>query len=98
MSRICEISGKRPTVAHSITRRGKAKREGGVGKKTTGIHKRWQYPNLHKVTLEIGGQELTFRVAASHLNKLYELKERARGMDLSGLSKKQLKARLLKLL
>ena len=39
MSKVCEISGKRPIVANSIQRRGKAKREGGVGKKTTGISK-----------------------------------------------------------
>mgnify|MGYP003428544623 CR=1 FL=1 len=65
MSKVCEISGKRPIVANSIQRRGKAKREGGVGKKTTGISKRRQYPNLQKVRVRVAGQEITFRVAAS---------------------------------
>ena len=56
MSKVCEISGKRPIVANSIQRRGKAKREGGVGKKTTGISKRRQYPNLQKVRVRVAGQ------------------------------------------
>lgn len=98
MSRVCEISGKRPITANSITRRGKAKREGGVGKKTTGISKRWQRPNLHKVKVLVAGQEITFKVAASHIEKVYELADRAKGMKLEGLSDKEIKARLLKLL
>lgn len=86
MSKVCEISGKRPIVANSIQRRGKAKREGGVGKKTTGISKRRQYPNLQKVRVRVAGQEITFRVAASHIPKVYELVERAKGLKLEGLS------------
>ena len=98
MSRICEISGKRPVVVRSIVRRGKAKSEGGVGKKTTGYTKRWQYPNLRKVTVEVGGHSLTFKVAVTHVHKVYELAERAKGMKLTGLNAKQVKARLLGLL
>ncbi|GLV48554.1 50S ribosomal protein L28 [Thermus sp. LT1-2-5] len=98
MSKVCEISGKRPIVANSIQRRGKAKREGGVGKKTTGISKRRQYPNLQKVRVRVAGQEITFRVATSHIPKVYELLERAKGLKLEGLSAKEIKERLLKLL
>ena len=98
MSRICEVSGKRPVVANKIVRRGKAKREGGVGKKITGISKRRQLPNLQKVRVKIGDRTLTFRVSASHIHKVYELAERAKGMDTRGLSDKKLKARLLQLL
>ncbi|MCS7057348.1 MAG: 50S ribosomal protein L28 [Meiothermus sp.] len=98
MSRICEISGKRPIVARSIITRGKAKREGGVGKKVTGYSKRWQEPNIRKVTVVVAGQPITFRVAVSHVQKVYELVERSRGMNLEGLSAKQIKARLLSLL
>lgn len=97
MSKICELSGKRPIVVNSVVRRGKAKADGGVGKKTTGITKRWQYPNLQKVNVTIGGHELTFRVATSHVSKLYELVERAKGMDLNGLNAKQVKAKILAL-
>jgi large subunit ribosomal protein L28 len=97
MSRICEISGKRPTVVNSVTRRGKAKADGGVGKKTTGISKRWQYSNLQKVNITVAGQEITFRVATSYVHKVYELAERAKGMQLEGLTAKQIKAKLLQL-
>ncbi|MCX7783899.1 MAG: 50S ribosomal protein L28, partial [Meiothermus sp.] len=95
MSKICEISGKRPTVAYSIITRGKAKREGGVCKKITGYSKHWQEPNLRKVTVMVAGQVITFRVANSHAHKVYELVERSKGMKLEGLTAKQIKARLL---
>jgi large subunit ribosomal protein L28 len=85
-------------VAYSIVTRGKAKREGGVGKKVTGYNKRWQEPNLRKVTVTVAGQSITFRVANSHVHKVYELVERSKGMKLEGLSAKQIKARLLRLL
>ncbi|WP_114313181.1 50S ribosomal protein L28 [Thermus caldifontis] len=98
MSKVCEISGKRPIVANSIQRRGKAKREGGVGRKTTGISKRRQYPNLQKIRVQVAGQEITFRVATSHIPKVYELLDKAKGLKLEGLSAKEIKERLLKLL
>ena len=98
MSRVCEISGKRAGVARKITQRGKAKRLGGVGRKTTGVHKHWQAPNLRKVTVQVAGKPITFRVAMSHVHKVYELAERAKGMNLEGLSEKQIKNRLLGLL
>ncbi len=98
MSRICEVSGKRPVVANRITRRGKAKREGGVGKKTTGISKRRQLPNLRKVRLKIAGKTVTLKVAMSHLDKVYEAISRMQGMKLEGLSEREIKARLLKLI
>ncbi|MBO1436677.1 L28 family ribosomal protein [Meiothermus sp. CFH 77666] len=98
MSKICEISGKRPTVAYSIITRGKAKREGGVGTKITGYTKHWQEPNIRKVTVNVAGQPITFRVAVSHVHKVYELVERSKGMKLEGLTAKQIKARLLSLL
>jgi len=77
---------------------GRLEREGGVGKKTTGISKRRQYPNLQKVRVRVAGQEITFRVAASHIPKVYELVERAKGLKLEGLSPKEIKKELLKLL
>ena len=49
MARVCEYSGKRPTVGHKIVRRGKAKREGGIGQNVTGITRRRWKPNLQKI-------------------------------------------------
>ncbi|MCA9319701.1 MAG: 50S ribosomal protein L28 [Planctomycetes bacterium] len=44
----CQITGASPKTGKTISRRGKAKREGGVGKKTTGISFRSFKPNLQK--------------------------------------------------
>ncbi len=98
MSRICEVSGKRPVVANRIVRRGKAKREGGVGKKTTGISKHKQHPNLRKVRLNVAGKTITLKVAMSHLDKVYEALPRLRGMKLEAMSEGEIKRALLRLL
>jgi len=98
MSRVCEVSGKRPVVANRIVRRGKAKREGGVGKKTTGITKRKQYPNLRKLRIEVAGKRITLKVAISHVDRVYEVLPRLRGMNLERMSEEEIKRALLRLL
>lgn len=45
----CAICDKKPIVGRSISRRGLAKKSGGIGKKITGITRRRFYPNLQKV-------------------------------------------------
>ncbi len=47
MSRTCQITGRRTGFGNKISKRGKAKREGGVGQKLTGISKRRFKVNLH---------------------------------------------------
>ncbi len=49
MSRVCEICGKGPVAGRTISRRGLAKKKGGVGKRITRVNKRRFLPNLHKV-------------------------------------------------
>ncbi|MBX6313944.1 MAG: 50S ribosomal protein L28 [Isosphaeraceae bacterium] len=49
MGRQCEVSGKKVSFGNQITRRGKAKYLGGVGKKTTGISRRKFVPNLQRI-------------------------------------------------
>ena len=51
MSRVCEMCGKGPIVVNAVTRRGKARAAGGVGRKVTGVSKTRQVPNLQRVTL-----------------------------------------------
>jgi large subunit ribosomal protein L28 len=51
MARVCDYSGKRPTVGHRVVRRGKAKREGGIGQNVTGISKRRWKPNLQTMRI-----------------------------------------------
>lgn len=46
MSRKCFVCGKKAIIGNSISRKGKAKKQGGVGKKTTGINRRKFSPNL----------------------------------------------------
>ncbi|MBI4367944.1 MAG: 50S ribosomal protein L28 [Candidatus Omnitrophica bacterium] len=47
--KVCYVCGKRPLSGNSIARRGKAKKEGGVGKKITGITRRRFLPNLQRI-------------------------------------------------
>lgn len=55
MSRVCEICGKGPSAGRTITRRGLAKKKGGVGRKITGITRRRFLPNLQTVRANING-------------------------------------------
>ena len=64
MSRVCHFTGKRTISGKSISRRGKAKRQGGVGKKVTGVTKRKFKPNIQKVRAVIEGKVCRVRVSA----------------------------------
>ncbi len=64
MSRECPFTGKKTVFGNSITRRGKAKRLGGVGKKVTGVTRRKFKPNIQKVRAVIGGKVGRIRVSA----------------------------------
>lgn len=66
MPRVCDVTGKRTRFGNKVTRRGKAKAEGGVGKKTTGITRRTFRPNLQKIRVVLpNGGICRLRVAAS---------------------------------
>jgi len=62
MSKVCSICGKRPRAGRSITRRGMAKKKGGVGKNITGVSKRTFLPNLQKVRAVVDGEVKSIRV------------------------------------
>jgi large subunit ribosomal protein L28 len=64
MSRECYFTGKRTSAGRSIKRRGKAKRLGGVGKKTTGITKRKFKPNIQTVRAVVDGKVCRIKVSA----------------------------------
>jgi large subunit ribosomal protein L28 len=64
MSRVCYFTGRRTVAGRSIARRGKAKRLGGVGKKTTGISKRTFKPNIQRVRAVVDGKVIRVRVSA----------------------------------
>lgn len=64
MPRVCHFTGKKTTFGNQITRRGKAKYLGGVGRKTTGITARTFKPNIQKVRAVIDGQVVRVKVSA----------------------------------
>lgn len=68
MARVCDYSGKRPRVGNRVVRRGKAKREGGIGQNVTGITKRRWKPNLQKIRIvDENGTVKTVKVCARYI-------------------------------
>ena len=61
----CAVCGKKPVLGNQITRRGKAKYLGGVGRKITGITRRTFKPNLQRIQVTEGGTVSTKRVCVS---------------------------------
>lgn len=64
MSRVCYFTGKSTRSGRSISRRGKAKHLGGVGRKVTGITKRKFKPNIQRVRAVIDGKICRVKVSA----------------------------------
>jgi len=64
MARVCEICGKGTSSGRQFARRGRAKRLGGVGIKTTGVSKRKFRPNLQRVRALVNGAPKRIRVCA----------------------------------
>ncbi|HHH82052.1 MAG TPA: 50S ribosomal protein L28 [Chloroflexi bacterium] len=64
MPRVCEVCGKRTHFGRSITRRGRAKSKGGIGKKTTGISRRTFKPNIQRIRVLHQGSVRRMKVCA----------------------------------
>ena len=70
MARVCNITGKRPHMGGSITRSGKAKKVGGIGRHVTKVNKRRFVPNLQRVKIiDKNGTVKYVRAAASAIKK-----------------------------
>ena len=69
MSRICELTGKRPTKGSIIWRSGKSKKSGGIGTHITAITKRRFMPNLQRVKAVINGEVRYVRVSTAAIKK-----------------------------
>ncbi len=63
--KVCTICGRHPHRGRMISRRGLAKKKGGVGKKTTGISPRTFKPNLQRIRALIEGKVERIRVCAA---------------------------------
>lgn len=69
MSRICELTGKRPIKGSKIWRSGKAKKLGGIGTHVTAITKRRFMPNLQRVKALVDGEVRYIRVTTKAIKK-----------------------------
>ena len=69
MPRVCAISGKKTTIGRQYTRRGLAKKKGGVGKKITGKTPRTFKPNIQKIRVVVNGRVVRMKVAAKYIRR-----------------------------
>ncbi len=51
----CQICGKGVAAGGTTSRRGIAKKKGGIGRKTTGRSKRKFKPNIQRIKVKVGG-------------------------------------------
>jgi len=65
MSRVCHITRKGTTSGRTYTRRGLAKRKGGIGKKITGVTKRKFLVNLQWKRIWVPELNKTVRIRIS---------------------------------
>lgn len=79
MSKVCQVTGKRPAQGYKYAIRGIAKKKKGIGLKITGKTKRRFLPNLQKKRLWLSEEKrfVTIKLATSAL----------RSIDKCGLSK-----------
>jgi large subunit ribosomal protein L28 len=64
MPRVCPMTGKRTTAGRSISRRGKAKHLGGVGRKITARTRRTFKANMQRVRAVVDGKIVRINVSA----------------------------------
>ena len=69
MARKCFFTGKRTIAGRSITRRGKAKYLGGVGRKITGKTKRKFRVNMQRVRAVIDGRVMRINVSTAAIRQ-----------------------------
>ncbi len=72
MSKVCQVTGKRPTTGYKYAIRGIAKKKKGIGLKVTGKTKRRFLPNLVKKRLWFGDENrfVTLRLTTSALRTI----------------------------
>ncbi len=63
--RRCALCNKGPLRGQQISRRGLAKKKGGVGRKITGRSARSFNPNLQRVRAVVGGKTVRLKVCTS---------------------------------
>jgi len=72
MAKKCFVTGKSGMVVNSVIRRGKAKADGGVGRKVTGVTARRQKANLQKKTVLVNGEVKRVWLSTKAMKRLPE--------------------------
>jgi large subunit ribosomal protein L28 len=67
MPRVCPFTGKKTSAGRKITRRGKAKYLGGVGRKITSRTKRQFKANMQRVRAVVDGKVVRINVSTRAL-------------------------------
>ena len=62
MAKRCELCGKGPLTGNSLTRKGKRKREGGIGEHIARVNRRRFLPNLQSVRAFMNGRVQRIRI------------------------------------
>lgn len=72
MSKVCQVTGKKPARGYKYTIRGIAKKKKGIGLKVTGKTKRRFQPNLQKKRLWFAEEKrfVTLRLSTAGLRTL----------------------------
>lgn len=78
MSRVCHFTGKKTRSGRTISRRGKAKYLGGIGRKTTGSSLRKFKPNIQRVRAVIEGKVTRIKISAKAIKMGLLIKPQAR--------------------
>lgn len=75
MSKVCQVTGKKPVTGNSYALRGIAKKKKGVGLKITGITRRRFLPNLVKKRFWFNEENrfVTLRLATSAMRTIDKL-------------------------
>ena len=75
MSKVCQVTGKRPVSGYKYAIRGIAKKKKGIGLKVTGKTKRRFEPNLVKKRLWLGEENrfITLRLSTAALRTIDKL-------------------------
>ena len=67
MARQCAVCGKGPVAGRTYSRRGMAKKQGGVGRRITRVNLRWFLPNVQRVRAVVNGRVQRLRVCTKCL-------------------------------
>lgn len=75
MSKVCQVTGKKPATGNKYAIRGIAKKKKGIGLKVTGKTRRRFYPNLMKKRLWLAEENrfISLRLSASALRTIDKL-------------------------